>query len=685
MTIPMQDPFSLNGVRTPAPSLTQTAAVCGLVTAGIGIIGMFGLFLSVPALTGAFFGYKPVSFSAASAWVLLGLIITVMAVRTRPDTGRALLTGILGVSILVQAIEFPLNILGGHSPVEHLLIAASSSLTAVPTTPISPVASGLILPAGIGLLLLLYAPELSAGYPRIRDFSGILGLVVSFISFIVLLSYLYGAPLSYSIPFIPVSVLSVSALMFTGCGLMALAGQNAVPLGFFFGNSTQARLLRTAIPLVIVIIVCEELIEIILESAVSMNDALISALVLTLFTLLIIIVVGRVASDIGRGIDEARFQQNLAETELQSAYTQLAAQGEELRQQYRDLCRNQQDLMEREVQYRTILRTAMDGFGLVGTDGKFLDVNDAFCSMLGYTRGELLNLSLSAIDARETPQSITDHTNRIIREGGDRFETQYRCKNGRLIDAEVSVVYTGSPRAALVTFHRDITERLRAEKALEEAKKKLNLLNLVAFGDIRNATFTLRGYIQLLLEDTTSPAISPYIQKLESVAETISHSLEFAQKFQSMGMKQPVWQNVNLVFLMAVSHLDFSAVSHRVEPDDLEVFADPLLEQAFQILAKTSLADSGGVTAVSLTSALRPDGSLTIIYSDNGKGIPEPKKEQIFSRDLVQRSGMELFLAREILEITGMSISETGIPGRGLRFEINVRKGGYRFLRQTAA
>jgi PAS domain S-box-containing protein len=683
MTIPMQDPFRPGGVRTPDLSLTRTAAVCGLATAGIGIAGIFGLLLPVPALAGAVFGYKPVSFSAASAWVLLGLIIAVMALR--PDTRRAPLTGILGVIILVQAIEFPLNILGDHSPAEHLLIAVSSSLTAVPTTPISPVASALILPAGIGLLLLLCAPELSAGYPRIRDLPGILGLGVSFISFIVLLSYLYGAPLSYSSPFIPVSALSVSALMFTGCGLMALAGQDAMPLGFFLGDSTQARLLRTAIPLVIVIIVCEELIEIILESSVSMNDALISALVLTLFTLLIIIVVGRVASDIGRDIDEARLQQNQAETELQSAYKQLAAQGEELRQQYRDLYRNQQDLLEREVQYRTILRTAMDGFGLVGTDGKFQDVNDAFCSMLGYTRGELLNLSLLDIDARETPESMTDHTSRIIREGGDRFETQYRCKSGTLIDAEVSVVYSGSPRAALVTFHRDITEKIRAEKALEEAKKKLNLLNLVAFGDIRNATFTLRGYLQLLLEDTTSPAISPYVQKLESVAETISHSLEFARKFQSMGMKQPVWQNVHLVFLMAVSHLDFSAVSHRVLTNDLEVFADPLLEQAFQILAKTSLSDSKGVTAVSLTSAMQPDGSLTIIYRDNGTGIPAQKKEEIFSRDLIRKSGMELFLAREILEITGMSITETGTPGQGLQFEINVRKGGFRFSHQTAA
>ncbi len=461
--------------------------------------------------------------------------------------------------------------------------------------------------------------------------------------------------------------------------MTAAAGQAAVPLGYFFGDSMQARLLRTAVPLVIVVIVCEELIQIILETSLSMNDALISALVLTLFILLTVFVVGRVASEIGRDIDQARFQQKQAETELQAAYQQLAAQDEELRQQYGDLARNQEDLMEREVRYRTILRTAMDGFALVDMDGKFRDVNDAFCSMLGYTREEMLNRSLMDIEAWETPEHITEHMNRVIRQGSDRFETQYRSRNGHLIDVEVSVVHAGLAHAPLVTFHRDITERIRAEKAHDQAKKKLNLLNLVTFSDIRNAAFSMRGYIQLMMDDPANPEIPAYTQKLEAIGENISRSLDFAHRFQTMGMKQPVWQNVTHVFLLAISHLDFSAIQRTVELDDLEVFADPLLEQAFQTLAKISLADSGSVTRVSLTCSPRPDGSLVILYRDNGSGIAEQKKEQIFSRDLTQKSGMDLYLAREILEITGMSIAETGTAGQGTQFEITVQKGGFRF------
>ncbi len=112
-----------------SPDISQVAAFCGLAAAGIGIAGLIGLFLPAPVLTGAFLGYKAISFSAAVTWICLGLVLAVMT--TRPVTGvrRAVLAGILCVVILTQGIEFPLNIRGDHSPVEQLLIAASSSLT----------------------------------------------------------------------------------------------------------------------------------------------------------------------------------------------------------------------------------------------------------------------------------------------------------------------------------------------------------------------------------------------------------------------------------------------------------------------------------------------------------------------------------------------------------------------------
>ncbi|HUT39460.1 MAG TPA: ATP-binding protein, partial [Methanoregula sp.] len=71
--------------------------------------------------------------------------------------------------------------------------------------------------------------------------------------------------------------------------------------------------------------------------------------------------------------------------------------------------------------------------------------------------------------------------------------------------------------------------------------------------------------------------------------------------------------------------------------------------------------------------------SLLLFFADNGNGIPDAIKEKIFERGYGKQKGMELFLVREILSITGITIKETGTFGKGARFEMLVPKGAYRF------
>ncbi|OPX61883.1 MAG: sensory histidine kinase DcuS [Methanoregula sp. PtaB.Bin085] len=144
-------------------------------------------------------------------------------------------------------------------------------------------------------------------------------------------------------------------------------------------------------------------------------------------------------------------------------------------------------------------------------------------------------------------------------------------------------------------------------------------------------------------------------------------------------MKPPRWSEVNQIFLLAISHLDFSRIKHIVKLDGLEIFADPLLERAFQILAGNTITHGGNAKQVSLTCVEMSDGDLKIVYQDDGQGIAENVKREIFSRDFLHKKGLDLYLAREILEITGMSIVENGVQGEGARFEITVPKGAWRF------
>ena len=83
------------------------------------------------------------------------------------------------------------------------------------------------------------------------------------------------------------------------------------------------------------------------------------------------------------------------------------------------------------------------------------------------------------------------------------------------------------------------------------------------------------------------------------------------------------------------------------------------------------------MTMIRITSRESERG-LVISVEDNGEGISVNDKKRLFERGFGHHTGLGLFLSREILAITGITITETGEPGSGARFEILVPKGGYR-------
>ena len=77
-------------------------------------------------------------------------------------------------------------------------------------------------------------------------------------------------------------------------------------------------------------------------------------------------------------------------------------------------------------------------------------------------------------------------------------------------------------------------------------------------------------------------------------------------------------------------------------------------------------------------SAKEMENGLIVSYSDNGVGITSDDKKKLFRKGFGMHTGLGLFLSREILDITGITIQETGEPGKGARFEMTVPKGRWR-------
>jgi len=119
------------------------------------------------------------------------------------------------------------------------------------------------------------------------------------------------------------------------------------------------------------------------------------------------------------------------------------------------------------------------------------------------------------------------------------------------------------------------------QSALDLARKKLNLLNSLTFQDIQNALFSLSGYLTLTKEAVSDEPVQMYLEKSLSQMQKIERILHLAKQYQNMGIHPPKWQNVMEVYVFAVSHLDMSDYERSITLEGLEIFADPLLEDAF--------------------------------------------------------------------------------------------------------
>jgi len=136
-------------------------------------------------------------------------------------------------------------------------------------------------------------------------------------------------------------------------------------------------------------------------------------------------------------------------------------------------------LENKEEQFKAMIRASLDGFWMTDIHGRFLEVNDSFCRLMGYSREELLSLGVSDVEAIETTDDAAQHISELIEKGNARFETCYRHKDGNILNVEISSNYSKIGGERIYCFLRDITERQQAEEALRYSEER--------FRDVSNA------------------------------------------------------------------------------------------------------------------------------------------------------------------------------------------------------
>jgi PAS domain S-box-containing protein len=321
---------------------------------------------------------------------------------------------------------------------------------------------------------------------------------------------------------------------------------------------------------------------------------------------------------------------------------------------------------------RTILNTAQVCIVLVDADiHRIIDANPMALKLLGLSRDEVIGADCQKIiclaEGCTCPASggeqMTDTSEHVL----------ISASGARIPVLRTVVPVSISGRSVLVESFVDISGQKRSEAAIREANRKLNLLNSITRHDIRNQLTVAQGYTQLAALSKPEGVVTNFLTKINSALAMIQRQIEFTRAYQDLGVHSPAWFPVGEI----ISNGKPDTIALRNTCNDVEVFADPMINKVFLNLFDNAVKHGMRVTAVTVGCEER-EGGLVITFADNGCGIALGRKQKIFEKGYGEGTGLGLYLAREILAITGITIQETGTPGRGAVFEITVPQGAYR-------
>ena len=223
----------------------------------------------------------------------------------------------------------------------------------------------------------------------------------------------------------------------------------------------------------------------------------------------------------------------------------------------------------------------------------------------------------------------------------------------------------------------DITDRKKYEKSLNEAHRKVVILSQLTRHDILNQLSVLFA-MNDALRDGTNPSQEYLLQIMEQALVTVQHQIEFTRDYQEIGTSGAGWQHTKALFF-STRDLLIRPPIELIVGDLPFIYADPLFEKAVYNLVENSLRHGKRTTEIRVTFSVENEGEGLLVLTDNGVGIGLEDKEKIFENGYGKNTGLGLFLVREILDITDITIHERGTPNVGARFEIRIPSGGWKW------
>jgi PAS domain S-box-containing protein len=339
----------------------------------------------------------------------------------------------------------------------------------------------------------------------------------------------------------------------------------------------------------------------------------------------------------------------------------------------------EEELKASEERYRSFVEYAYDIVYSLTPDGVFTYISPNWADVLGHNTQEIIGSSYTNIvhpdDIGATSQFLETIISTGQKMGGVEYRVRHKDGSWKWHVSSVTLVRNpdGTPKAFLGIAH-DITERKKSEEALFQANRQLNLLSSITRHDILNQINAIFIYLDAMKAMAHDQRIDEFIDNIMACTGKIQSHIEFTKTYEGLGLHEPEWQA--LIHCIQETHLPES-IRIILNLPDVYLYADQMLSRVFLNLIDNSIRHGKTVTSIHI-SAQRSGDEFLITYADDGVGIPLEYKEKIFERGFGNNTGLGLFLVREILALTGISIAERGREGQGAVFEIRVPKGGWR-------
>ena len=333
-------------------------------------------------------------------------------------------------------------------------------------------------------------------------------------------------------------------------------------------------------------------------------------------------------------------------------------------------------LREQEDLYRGLFDHSEGGSILVAdtdTSRTIEAINWKAADLLHRKTRDLRGVPLSTVWKGE---AVQEFFTRLSREGAVyETETLFLLPNEKSFIVLVSAAPLPKKRAIL-TFV-DITSRVRAEQALKTANDKLSLLSRISADHLHYSVDQILETADAADAHCEDAGIRGYIDRIRTLAWTIARQLFLTESYKDLGTSPPIWMSIQRAFESARLIPDTGTVAIRIWTERLEIYADPLFSDVLIHLVENSLRYGGTTKNIVVTYHENPEG-LDLSIRDDGTGIPAEKKEHIFEYDSGGQAGIGLFICRQIVEVTGMTLREIGTEGKGAWFVIHVPAGRYR-------